>query len=69
LHGAAAVCLPPLQPLTPAWQVAAMDDSPSRAEPCGENSRWKQAIIALPAGVDASDRDRYSMQFFMQVSC
>lgn len=53
-------------PLTAAWQVAAMDDSPSRAEPCGENSRWKQAIIALPAGVDASDRDRYSMQFFIQ---
>jgi hypothetical protein len=44
-----------------------MDDSPSRGEPCGENSRWKQAIIALPAGMDASDRDRYSMQFFMQV--
>ncbi|KAF6261522.1 sucrose-6F-phosphate phosphohydrolase-domain-containing protein [Scenedesmus sp. NREL 46B-D3] len=46
--------------------AVAMDDSPSRAEPGGENSHWKQAIIALPAGVDASDRDSYSMQFFMQ---
>jgi len=26
------------------WQALAMDDSPSRAQPSGDNSRWKQVI-------------------------
>lgn len=46
-----------------------MDDSPSRAQPCGEGSRWKQAIIALPAGAGEDDKDRYSLKFFVQVRC
>eukprot|EP00879_Flechtneria_rotunda_P014431 GHRR01015079.1.p1 GENE.GHRR01015079.1~~GHRR01015079.1.p1 ORF type:complete len:701 (+),score=242.04 GHRR01015079.1:231-2333(+) len=54
------------QPIDPEWQHLAMDDSPSRAEPSGEGSRWKQAIVALPAGVMEQDRDKYGLQFFMQ---
>lgn len=57
-----------MQPMSQSWTAVAMDDSPSRAEPSGEGSRWKQAIIALPAGTGDEDRDRYSLRFFIQVS-
>ena len=43
----------------PEWQSMPMDDAPSRSEPNGNNSRWKQAFVPAPS-------KHYAMEFYVQ---
>jgi len=43
----------------PEWQSMPMDDAPSRSEPNGNNSRWKQAFVPAPS-------KSYAMEFYVQ---